>query len=188
MVGLGFVKGASSPCSFFHKQRGIKVVVHGVDFLCEGRMAELQWLQAEVAKEFLNKSQILWPEPGCERGIKLLNRRIRWENGGITWEADQRHIELLFDQLRLDMSKLSSVCTPAVKENRDKGIRDELNGESVDLVDIFACDVGNGVDSLDPRQDAGRVPSPAGACNRPKNMPPVDSVDEWFTSLSTTWQ
>ena len=42
---LGFVEGASSPCSFHRPGRALKVVVHGDDVLCEGVMGSLHWLR-----------------------------------------------------------------------------------------------------------------------------------------------
>jgi hypothetical protein len=38
---LGFEKGITSPCSFYHRQRKIKVAVHGDDFVSEGVKKEL---------------------------------------------------------------------------------------------------------------------------------------------------
>jgi hypothetical protein len=33
---MGFAKGSSSPCSFYHKELAIRTVVHGDDFMSEG--------------------------------------------------------------------------------------------------------------------------------------------------------
>lgn len=49
---LGFEKGASSPCTFFHRSRKIKMAVHGDEFITEGNEAQLRWLAEELQKEF----------------------------------------------------------------------------------------------------------------------------------------
>ena len=47
---MSFVKGLSSPCSFFHQGWGIRTVVHGDDFLTAGKDEDLKWLQEHLAK------------------------------------------------------------------------------------------------------------------------------------------
>ena len=56
--------------------------------------------------------------PGREddKSIRILNRIVTWDNHGITYEADQRHAEIIVRQLGLsEMS--NSVVTPGVKDN-----------------------------------------------------------------------
>ena len=40
LLGMGIVKGQSSPCSFYHEGWQIRTVVHGYDFLSEGAWQE----------------------------------------------------------------------------------------------------------------------------------------------------
>ena len=42
LQGMGFVKGRSSPCSFYHKAWKIRTVIHRNDFLSEGRVGTSQ--------------------------------------------------------------------------------------------------------------------------------------------------
>ena len=112
---LKFVKGESSPCSFHHPTRNIKVVVHGDDFVSEGKKSELIWFDTELKKSFELKTEVLGPDHGEVRELRILNRVLRWEKAGITWEADQRHAELIVEQLGLEKSK--SVATPGCKED-----------------------------------------------------------------------
>ena len=48
LLGMGFTKGLSSPCTFFHEVWGIRTVVHGVDFLSEGSGESLEAMDQEL--------------------------------------------------------------------------------------------------------------------------------------------
>ena len=91
---MGFVKGLSSLCSFFHQGWGIRTVVHGDDFLSEGPGKNLEAMDAEMRKSFALKIEILGGDPGDVNLLKVLNRQISWKNGEIHWEADPRHVEI----------------------------------------------------------------------------------------------
>ena len=135
MEALGFAKGASSPCSFFHAGRGIKAVVHGDDFLFEGEFRDLRWVNEQIAKSFTIKSKFLGPGAGSETEIKLLNRTIRWGSKGISWEPDARHVQLLMEQLELNPDTTSTLSVPAVKEK--KSFPQDMATSAVDVVDVF---------------------------------------------------
>ena len=98
---LGFRKGSSSPCSFYHAARGLKLAVHGDDFVIEGQLKELLTLREQLAKEFEIKWEILGSGEGQVRQLRLLNRVLTLEDGCITWEADPRHLEVLVESLGL---------------------------------------------------------------------------------------
>ena len=49
---LGFTAGLSSPCVFWHKGRGMQLVVHGDDFTILGEEANLKWLSAQFQGKF----------------------------------------------------------------------------------------------------------------------------------------
>ena len=71
------------------------------------------------------------PRPGDTREIRVLNRYIRWPQGGDPeYEADPRHAQLILKSLELEQSK--EVNSPIVK-------RDMLNdGELLSaLVTIY---------------------------------------------------
>ena len=48
----GFTKGVCSPCVFYHKQRDLRVVVHGDDFTILGHTNGLDWFKEEIKKIF----------------------------------------------------------------------------------------------------------------------------------------
>ena len=96
---LGFEKGITSPRSFYHRQRKIKVAVHGDVFVSEGFKKELIWTDKALGKEFSIKTEILGPDAGEVKELRVLNRVIKWESAGITSEADPRHAEMIVEQL-----------------------------------------------------------------------------------------
>ena len=97
--GMGFVKGRSSPCSFYHKAWGIRTVVHGEDFLSEGPGKILREVYAQIEKIFSLKTKVLGGDPEDVQSIKVLNRQISWKNGEIHWEAREGPSELFYDNL-----------------------------------------------------------------------------------------
>ena len=116
LESIGFVKGASSPCSFRHEKKCINVVVHGDDFMSEGEAHNLKWFDVELSKHFELKTEVLGPDAakGEVQELRFLNRVITWTGTGIVWEADPRHAELLIEQLNLKGAK--EVCSPGIKD------------------------------------------------------------------------
>ena len=73
LLGMGFVKGQSSPCSFYHEGWQIRTVVHGDDFLSEGPGKNLEEMDKEMRKSFALKIKILGRNPGDVQSLKVLN-------------------------------------------------------------------------------------------------------------------
>ena len=72
----GFARGAASPCSFCCKERGIRVVVHGDDFLSGGPRSQLGWLEKVMDKHFEAKHTVMGESRSLQKSIVMLNRRI----------------------------------------------------------------------------------------------------------------
>ena len=49
LLNMGFQKGSSSPCTFFHPGESICLTVHGDDFISEGTLGSLQWMDLELS-------------------------------------------------------------------------------------------------------------------------------------------
>ena len=150
---LGFEKGASSPCSFYNKAKQLRLAVHGDDFITEGVRSSLEWLDLKMKEHFELKKEILGPKSsnGCVQEVRVLNRVLRWQHDGISWEPDPRHAELVVQTLELQGSR--STTTPGNKdaerkqrpndphrqsENKDEGIYelvddDDGNGPELQL-------------------------------------------------------
>ena len=125
LLGLGFRQGKASTCNFVNESKELCVTCHGDVFFITGPMRSILWLQSEMAKIYEIKSQILGPEgeKGCKQEIKHLNRIIRWGSAGIEYESDQRHADMVVQQLGLEGGKsLSTPGTPDITfaEHEDK--------------------------------------------------------------------
>ena len=109
LLDMGYEKGTSSPCSFYHKGWDLRTVVHGDDFLSEGCAKSLKKMDDALRKAFMVKTEVLGPDAGQVLQVKVLNRIITWEKGGITWEPDPRHVEILLKQMGLENGKSLSI-------------------------------------------------------------------------------
>ena len=126
---IGFQQGLASPCTFYHKEKGIRTYVHGDDYVSVGRPKHLEWMQKELEKCFTVKTQRLGPQADHLKEVKILNRVVAWhEKKIISYEADPRHVEILLSQLRLEDAR--AVATPGTKEEgRTQEDQEEPLGE-----------------------------------------------------------
>ena len=96
MISVGFVRGLSSPCLFYHPGKDIRAVVYGDDFTLLGSETHLDWFKAEIKQVYaIDFKARLGPEDGDKKSVRLLNRVIEWTHEGITIEGDQRHAEII---------------------------------------------------------------------------------------------
>ena len=63
------------------------------------------------------KSKTLGPGRGQHREIVILNRKLRWTSSSLELEADDRHAEIIIEQLGLCNAK--SCTTPAARINEE---------------------------------------------------------------------
>ena len=73
---MGFVKGRSSPCSFYHESWKIRTVVHGEDFLSEGPGDNLRKMDAKMREKFSLETEVLGGDKDDVQSVKVLNRQI----------------------------------------------------------------------------------------------------------------
>ena len=71
LVRIGFAQGKTSPCVFYHPQRGIKTYVHGDDYVITGLPHQLQWMQNQLEKKYKFMTQWLGPEKHHQQEIKI---------------------------------------------------------------------------------------------------------------------
>ena len=110
LVEAGFIKGAASPCHFYHPGKNIYTLVHGDGFLAVADDPELNWVDALLKKHYTCKSSIIGPGPGAELEGRILGRVIRYEPWGIQYEPDPVHAEMIIRELGLEDAK--PVATP----------------------------------------------------------------------------
>ena len=99
---IGFTSSVASPCCFWHRERGLHVVVHGDDFTTLGVDDQLDWLRQSLAEHFEIKVRGRIGE--CVEGeneMRILNRVVAVNEQGITYEADPRHVELMLDRVSM---------------------------------------------------------------------------------------
>ena len=116
LISLGFRQGKSNPCVFWHQERGIRTLVHGDDYASAGSYSSLKWLEGQLAKRFDMKTKIVGLSGKAdvvEEG-KILNRVVRVTKDGWEYESDQRHVEIMLEQLELTSCK--PLGTPGVEE------------------------------------------------------------------------
>ena len=61
------------------------VVIHVDDFLCAGKIEDLEWLNESVKEKYYLKYTILSRD--SKREVKYLNRTIRWTPRGLELEG-----------------------------------------------------------------------------------------------------
>ena len=80
---------------------------------------QLDWLKDQLEKKFEMKTQLVGHSDREDvlREAKSLNRVVRATKDGWEYECDQRHVEIIFEQL--DLVQASPIGTPGVKETTD---------------------------------------------------------------------
>ena len=91
---MGYKKGLSRPCSFHCAEWDFSTVVHGDDFLTVGLADSLIKMNIALEQNFQVKTEIIGPDAGQQLEARVLNRVIRWDEAGITWEPDPSHVEM----------------------------------------------------------------------------------------------
>ena len=103
-------------------------MVHGDDFTFTGKREDLLAIKSKMEESYeLKMRALLGDEPGDDREITILNRRIRWEGGCLHYEADTKHVSDILKYFSLnDESK--GLVVPFVRETRG-----DLAKEDVEL-------------------------------------------------------
>ena len=115
LTQIGFTVGTASPCNFHHENRNISVTVHGDDFTSTGRPRDLQWLDMKMKEEFEMTTEVFGPGPARKQQVRILNRVLTWKEDGIDYEADQRHAEIIIEELGLKDAK--PLATPGTRDD-----------------------------------------------------------------------
>ena len=118
MKSVGFLRGKSSPCVFWHSERRLRCVVHGDDFIVLGWKKDLDWFWKEMQLKFESKHRgRLGPSPDDFNAVRTLNRIVEWTLEGIAYEGDQRHVEICLRKAGIEESS-RTVSTPTDKSDK----------------------------------------------------------------------
>ena len=101
----GFTKGKVPPSNFCHSRTRVCVIVHGDDLASTGPKAHLEWFKSVFDGAYGCKHHWLEPDDKEEKSTRILNTVIPWTKEGIKHETDQRHVEVVLDQLQLTEAK-----------------------------------------------------------------------------------
>ena len=111
---LKFKQGQATPCAFVHSKRQIVVSVHGDDFTAAGPKIDLDWYEDEIKKNYeVTIQPRLGPGEQDAKEVVVLNRIIKWNEHGLTYEADPRQAEKLL--MECNMEGTNPVATPGVR-------------------------------------------------------------------------
>ena len=105
MKGLGFQAGKYNTCTYWHRDKDVKTMVHGDDFVSSGAEEDLRWLEEQMKVRFEIKTQMLGHGQNLEKEGKILNRILRVTEKGWEYEADQRHGEIIVQAMGLACAK-----------------------------------------------------------------------------------
>ena len=129
MVKWGFEICRYNPCLFHHSGRKMLCLVHGDDFVCVADADDLRWLKEQLSQRFEMKTTSMGLKEGESKEERILNRVIRVTSEGWEYEADQRHADLIIQEM--GASKMSTLSHPGgdkkVIEDEEKS--EELQGK-----------------------------------------------------------
>jgi hypothetical protein len=109
------------PALFMHKERDLRFMVHGDDFVALGDEDGLKFLEEKLKQKFEYRVDgLLGPGPQDGTSMCVLNRVLSFDktSGILNYEADARHAEYIIKALGLEEGK--SVATPAEKQKADE--------------------------------------------------------------------
>ena len=100
---------------FWHRQRDIKALFHGDDFVSSGERTELEWLCKGLKRMFETKMAMVGEDDDLAKDSRVLKRTVRSHpRKGTTCEADPWHAEIISRDT--GAQKLKTISTPAAKE------------------------------------------------------------------------
>ena len=137
MEEIGFKRGTATPCAFYMAEKNLRLVLHGDDFTVLGLEADLDWFRRKISEKFEVKFRgRIGPGISDDKSIRILNRVVTWTDGGIEYEADQRHAEIIVKSLGMQADS-KGVATPGSR--REWTPEDEKELSTEDATAYRAC-------------------------------------------------
>ena len=126
MKAWGFKRGKMYPSTYWNPEKGLRVLVHGDDFVGVGGRENLGKFREQLGERFGIKTSMLGLGPKEAKQGKVLNRIISVSEAGWTYEADQRHGELIVSML--DLGNANPVNSPGEDEKETQEDDPEIEG------------------------------------------------------------
>ena len=93
--------------------------MHGDDFVVAVEPVDFVWMRNELESQLEINTTILADEPAMSKELKILNRKLCWNDGvGISHEADRKHAEPIIREV--GASNLTSWKIPMSKESKEE--------------------------------------------------------------------
>jgi hypothetical protein len=119
LISGGFVKGVASPCHFWHHPWDVRLLVHGDDFFAVGPMGGLEQFEKFMHDTYECKVQTIGMGEKDAKDLRILGRIVSLEQDGISYEADQRHVEAVCKALNI--AHANPCTSPSEREAGPKG-------------------------------------------------------------------
>lgn len=104
---------------------GIRTIVHGDGYVSVAQEFDLQWLEQRLKDKYEIKTKWLGHKQDLQGEVRFFNRVMIWDQHGIGYEADPRHVEVMLSELGLNdctFATIPGTCT----EWRTGNDREEL--------------------------------------------------------------
>ena len=105
------------------------------------------------------KTELLGPGSQHMSQVRILNRVLTWSQEGILYEADQRHAELIVDELGVT----KAVATPGTREDAgragapNRNAKSNVNRQAVEVSEVNGYEVYKLKDHITANEDAWNV-------------------------------
>ena len=131
---IGFQAGVASPVLFHNGKTGVRLVVHGDDFVFAGTHSELvevrRWMKGWCD---IKDHGILGPDDKDVKEREILGRTVRWCRDSLEYYADGKHREIIMQEFGLSRDS-KSVGSPMVKEAEGGEDEEELEMQEASRV------------------------------------------------------
>ena len=99
----GFEIGKGNGSSFYHKGRGVRIVVHGDDFVITGRIEDLEWTKGVLEAKYPLQSKGPFGIGSEDKKIAMiLNRKVTWVENRVEFEADDVHVPKMLRDMKME--------------------------------------------------------------------------------------
>ena len=114
LSSIKFEKGVASPCVFYSRAKGVRLLCHGDDFFAIGSRSKVEALQRDFERQYECTSSLMGPYPDLNKSVKFIGRIVEYQPDHISLRVDDRYVKEAIQAYGLDDA--TSVVTPAVKE------------------------------------------------------------------------
>ena len=99
--GVGVVTGRDNPCMYHYLSKQILCLLHGDGFVSAGSPERLKWLKGKFEGRFEIKTKTVGKkeEEGEVKETRILNRIVRVTKDGWEYEVEQRHADLIIQEM-----------------------------------------------------------------------------------------